>query len=86
MHVRPGTSGAHRQHMLRFRTFPSHLRAEGPRIVLTAPLSYVPVGFPSGPRERLLRCGKLAISSTTKSDTLSDRGLPEVTLGIHWNK
>src|SRR5207247_6426767 len=29
----------------------------------TSPLSYVPVGFPSGLRGRLLRCGKLAISS-----------------------
>ena len=81
-----GASGAHGPHILRFRTFPSHLRAEGPRIFLTAPLSSVPVGFPSGPRERLLRSGKRAISSPTKSDTLRDRGVSEVTIGIPWKK
>src|SRR5438105_4069910 len=56
-----GTSGAHEPHRLRGRTCPSHLRAAGPRIFLTAPLSSVPVGFPSGPRERRLRCGTRAI-------------------------
>jgi hypothetical protein len=81
-----GTSGAHGQHLLRCRTFPSQLRAEGPRLFLTAPLSSVPVGFPSGPRERLWRCGILAISSTTTSDTWSARSLSEGTIGIHWDK
>ena len=57
------TSGAHGPHRLRCHTSPSHLRAEVPHIFLTALLTSVPVGFPYGPRERLLHCGKLAISS-----------------------
>src|SRR6266581_1018572 len=73
-----GTSGAHGQHMLRFRTFLSHLRAEGPRIFLTAPLSSVPVGFPSGPREGLLCCGKLAISSSLQCSPPVQGEAPEL--------
>src|SRR5262245_45357148 len=42
-----GTSGAHGQHMRQFRTFPSHLRAEGSRIFLTAPLSRSQLASPS---------------------------------------
>src|SRR6266705_858900 len=56
-----GTSGAHGPHMLRCRTYLSHLRAAVPRIFLTTPLSSVPVGFPSGPSERRLRCGTRAL-------------------------
>src|SRR4029453_10867007 len=56
-----GTSGAHGSHRLRGRTCPSHLRTTGPRTCLTAPALSVPVGFPSGPRERRVRCGTRAI-------------------------
>jgi hypothetical protein len=58
-----GTSGEHGPPMLRCRTYLSHLRAAGPRMFLTAPALVCPIGFLSGPYERLLRCGKLAIRS-----------------------
>src|SRR5712671_7653719 len=41
-----GTSGAHGPHRLRCRTCPSHLRAAGPRIVLTAPALVCPRWLP----------------------------------------
>jgi hypothetical protein len=80
------TSGAHGLHRLRCHTFPPHLRAEVPHIFLTALLTSVPVGFPYGPRERHAHCEKLAISSPTKFDTLRNRGVPEVTIGLPWKQ
>src|SRR5262245_3097854 len=56
-----GTSRAHEPHLPRCRPCPSHLRTPVPRLVLIAPLSSVPVGFPSGPRAWRVRGGTRAI-------------------------
>src|SRR5712691_950354 len=64
--------------MLRSRLFPSHIRHGVPRIFLTAPLSSAAVGFHQDQGEQLRRYGKLATSSTTNSDTLSDSRSPHL--------
>jgi hypothetical protein len=53
-----GPSGVHGPHMLRFRTCPSHLRAEGPRIFLTAPALVCPRWLPLWPKGEALALRK----------------------------